>query len=78
MRRKRMAAVMVLSAGLALAACGTGTTPQAVTPTTTPPTADTGSTLSSQTLAQVDAELSTVHADLNQANSDLNNPKPDS
>jgi hypothetical protein len=78
MRSKRIAAVTVLSAGLALAACGS-TTPQAVPPTTTPPAAVTGSTaLSAATLAQVDAELSTIHADLHQANSDLNNPKPDS
>jgi len=79
MRHRRLAAIVVVGAGLCLAACGTGNAVHATSSTTTPSIAGNAPTpLNAQTLNQVDGELGAVHNDLSQANSDLTNPPADS
>jgi len=75
--RRGAAAVLVVSAGLTLAACGT---PSPATRSTTGPSQVVGTTpsLDARTLNGIDAQLGTVDSDLSQANIDIDSPKADS
>jgi len=78
-RRRRAAAVLIVSAGLSLGACGTGSVSHAVRPTTSSSTTSTTPrSLNARILIQIGSELGTLNNALKQANADLNHPKPDS
>jgi hypothetical protein len=78
MGQRRTAAVSVIAAGLALAACGSGPALHAA-PVVPPPSGTAPSpALTAQTLDQIDAQIDAVRTALTQATADLNDPKPDS